>query len=253
MFFVGGVSPPLRVMMQKGLEQRLLELLQLQSPNVQLLTQRPKAQLQGTPFYFFAPKAETTVTWTHGPNMWCLLEVFVQSQAELSSKSCRYPPKRTNWGPFLPSCGVEVFLSRRCHTQFQHLSEFFLLYPVSRPFHLCSNFEINLVVLRSWTTVWAVMARTAWGKKTQKAHFTSVRQVIGPAIWISGSCTALGSSTQQPAVMLEAGSPLPQFHLCLIFQIWKGSLFGSKRRNQTNTKSNIGFIPTQCVALRRVS
>lgn len=28
------------------------------------------------------------------------------------------------------------------------------------------------------------------------------------------------------------------------FQIWKGSLFGSKRWNQTNTKSNIGFIPT---------
>ena len=78
MFFLGGVSPPLRVMMQKGLEQRLLELLQLQSPNVQLLTQRPTAQLQGTPFYFFAPKAETTDPWTHEPNMWCLLEVFVQ-------------------------------------------------------------------------------------------------------------------------------------------------------------------------------
>lgn len=68
-FFVGGVSPPLRVMMHRGLEQRLLELLQLQSPNVQLLTQRPTAQLQGTPFYFFAPKAETTIRWTHGPNM----------------------------------------------------------------------------------------------------------------------------------------------------------------------------------------
>ena len=84
-FFVGGVWPPLRVMMHRGLEQRLLELLQLQSPNVQLLTQRPTAQLQGTPFYFFAPKAETTIRWTHGPNML----VFTWSVCADSIRFCR--------------------------------------------------------------------------------------------------------------------------------------------------------------------
>lgn len=90
-FFVGGVSPPLRVMMHRGLEQRLLELLQLQSPNVQLLTQRPTARLQGTPFYFFASKAETTINhmdpWTKhvGVYLECLCRFDLRLNSVLRS------------------------------------------------------------------------------------------------------------------------------------------------------------------------
>lgn len=50
---------------------------------------------------------------------------------------------------------------------------------------------------------------------------------------------------QHTAASCDVGSRLtpPRFHPCLIFQIWKGSLFGSKSGNQTHTKSKIGFIP----------
>ena len=47
---------PLLANLQKGLENRLLELLRLQRPPEKLLTRRPLAPSSGVPFYFFAPK-----------------------------------------------------------------------------------------------------------------------------------------------------------------------------------------------------
>lgn len=51
-----GVPPPLHAMLQNGLETRLLELLQLQSPDVKFLPHSMCSDESGVPFYFFAPK-----------------------------------------------------------------------------------------------------------------------------------------------------------------------------------------------------
>lgn len=57
-FVAGAIPPPLHSTLQNGLELRLLELLQLQSPKVKFLASPSDCLVnqKGVPFYFFAPK-----------------------------------------------------------------------------------------------------------------------------------------------------------------------------------------------------
>ena len=77
------------------------------------------------------------------------------------------------------------------------------------------DFEINLVVLRSWTTVWAVMARTAWGKKKKTCVSNAC---IG---WTGGfetSCATFDDNyplvfkVMGGLLMLSAGCRVPHEH-----------------------------------------